>query len=39
MMIYNEVFELFSKESPVTVMMRATMENVFAASRLDQLFR
>ncbi len=39
MMIYNEVFELFSHESPVTVMMRATLENVFAASRLDQWFR
>ena len=37
-MIYQEAFELFSKESPVTVMMRATMENVFSARRLDRLF-
>jgi hypothetical protein len=38
MMIYQEAFELFSQESPVTVMMRATMENVFSARRLDRLF-
>ena len=38
MMIYEEVFELFSKESPVTVMMRAVMENVFSARWLDRLF-
>ena len=37
-MIYQEAFELFSKESPVTVMMRAAMENVFSAPRLDRLF-
>lgn len=37
-MIYKEAFELFSKESPVTVMVRATMENVFSAQRLDRLF-
>ena len=37
-MIYQEAFELFSKESPVTVMMRGTMENVFSAQRLDRLF-
>jgi len=38
MMIYQEAFELFSKDSPVTVMMRAVMENVFSAQRLDRLF-
>jgi NADH:ubiquinone oxidoreductase subunit E len=38
MMIYQEALELFSKESPVTVMMRGTMENVFSAQRLDRLF-
>ncbi len=37
-MIYQEAFALFSKESPVTVMMRAAMENVFSARRLDRLF-
>ncbi len=37
-MIYQEAFELFSKDSPVTVMMRAVMENVFSAQRLDRLF-
>lgn len=37
-MIYQEAFELFSEESPVTVMMRAAMENVFSARRLDRLF-
>ena len=39
MMIYEEAFELFSEESPVTVMMRAMLENVFSAERLDRLFR
>jgi hypothetical protein len=38
-MIYDEAFELFSRESPVTVMMRATLENVFSADSLDRLFR
>ncbi len=37
-MICQEAFELFSKESPVTVMMRAVLENVFSAQRLDRLF-
>ena len=37
-MIYQEAFELFSEESPVTVMMRGMMENMFSAQRLDRLF-
>lgn len=39
MTIYQDVMNMFSKESPVTVMLRGTMENVFAAEKLDQLFR
>lgn len=39
MMIYEEAFDLFSEESPVTVMMRATLENVFSAAWMDQVFR
>ena len=30
---------MFCKESPVTVMLRGTLENVFSAEKLDQLFR
>jgi hypothetical protein len=37
-MVLSEVFELFVKGSPVTVMVRATMENVLSAGRLDRLF-
>jgi hypothetical protein len=37
-MVLSEVFELFVKQSPVTVMVRATMENVLSAQRLDELF-
>lgn len=37
-MVLSEVFELFVKQSPVTVMVRATMENVLSAERLDRLF-
>jgi IS4 transposase len=37
-MVLSEVFELFVKQSPVTVMVRATMENVLSAERLDELF-
>jgi len=39
MTIYQDVMNMFCKESPVTVMLRGTMENVFAAEKLDQLFR
>lgn len=37
-MVLSEVFDLFVKQSPVTVMVRATMENVLSAERLDGLF-
>jgi IS4 transposase len=37
-MILNEIFDLFLKDSPVTVMFRATMENIFAANRLNTVF-
>ncbi len=37
-MVLSDVFDLFVKQSPVTVMVRATMENVLSAERLDALF-
>jgi IS4 transposase len=37
-MVLSEVFDRFAKESPVCVMVRATLENVFSAQRLDDLF-
>jgi hypothetical protein len=37
-MVLSEVFDLFVKQSPVTVMVRATMENVLSTERLDELF-
>ena len=37
-MVLSEVFDLFVKQSPVTVMVRATMENALSAERLDELF-
>lgn len=37
-MVLSEVFALFVQQSPVTVMTRATMENVLSAERLDELF-
>jgi hypothetical protein len=39
MMIYRDVLNMFSKESPVTVMLRGMLENVFSAEKLDNLFR
>ena len=33
-----EIFQRFVQESPVAVMVRATLENVFAAPALDELF-
>jgi hypothetical protein len=33
-----EIFQRFVQESPVAVMVRATLENAFAASALDELF-
>jgi len=37
-MVLSDVCELFLKQSPVAVMMRATLENVLSAERLDALF-
>ena len=37
-MVLSEVFDLFVRQRPVTVMVRATMENVISAERLDDLF-
>jgi len=37
-MILSEVFQQFVKESPVCVMVRATLENVLSAERVDNLF-
>lgn len=37
-MVLSELLDLFVKQSPVTVMVRATMENVLSAERLDDLF-
>jgi hypothetical protein len=37
-MVLSELFDLFLAHSPVTVMVRATMENVLSAERLDDLF-
>ena len=37
-MILRDVFGRFVKHSPVCVMARAALENVFAAERLDMIF-
>jgi hypothetical protein len=37
-MVLSDVFDLFVQQSPVTVMVRATMENVLSTERLDDLF-
>ena len=37
-MILKDVYERFAKKAPVSVMVRATIENVFAADRLDAIF-
>ena len=37
-MILQDVFEQFVKQSPVSVMVRATLENVFSQERVDDLF-
>ena len=37
-MVFDEVFEPFIEESPVSVMFRGTLETVFSSERLDQLF-
>jgi IS4 transposase len=37
-MILKEVYDRFAKRTPVCVMVRATIENVLAADRLDAIF-
>jgi len=37
-MILKEVYDRFAKKTPVCVMVRATIENVLAADRLDAIF-
>jgi hypothetical protein len=37
-MILREMIERFEKKAPVSVMVRATMENVLSAERLDAMF-
>jgi hypothetical protein len=37
-MILRDVYERFVKKAPVSVMVRATIENVLAADRLDRIF-
>lgn len=38
-MVMDEVFKCFLRESPICVMGRALLENVFAAEKLDKVFR
>ncbi len=37
-MFAHEMLDLFSQKSPVCVMVRATLENVLADERLDEIF-
>lgn len=37
-MVLGEIFERFVEQSPVCVMQRAVMENVFAPAKLDAIF-
>jgi len=37
-MVFDEVFRPFIEQSPVSVMFRGTLENIFTARRLDGLF-
>jgi hypothetical protein len=37
-MVLSEVFDRFVRQSPIAVMVRATMENVLSAERLNELF-
>ncbi len=37
-MVFDEVFSRFIEESPVSVMYRGLLENVFSAERLDRMF-
>jgi IS4 transposase len=38
-MVFGKVLERFVKETPVTVMFRAVMENAFSTEAIDALFR
>jgi IS4 transposase len=38
MMVFGEVLERFVRETPVTVMIRAAMENAFSTEAIDGLF-
>ena len=38
-MVFGELFERFVAETPACVMYRATMENMFAPAKIDELFR
>lgn len=37
-MILGQVFDRFAKQAPVSVMMRAALENVLSPERLDAIF-
>lgn len=37
-MVFAEVFQPFLEDSPVSVMFRGTLDNIFRAERLDRLF-
>jgi IS4 transposase len=37
-MVFDQVFQPFIEESAVSVMFRGTLENIFAADRLDRIF-
>lgn len=37
-MVLSEVLDLFVEQSPICVMVRATLQNTFSAKRLDDLF-
>lgn len=37
-MFMQNVFERFAQKTPVSVMMRATLENVLSAKQLDTIF-
>lgn len=37
-MVFSEIFDRFIQQSPICVMLRATMENVLAPQKLDAIF-
>lgn len=37
-MILSPIFERFAEASPISVMLRATLERIFSAEQLDELF-